>query len=470
MKDTWTTGMPWQAVNAALDTSFNYDVPESGKEEFVTKTGHAWNNAEDPLTKTLHCPRCSQKLDIPWTTCGQKEKISAEDIMEMNGSGYGDRNLDHVCYKCGGTVNHNILLVAKFKKDTENLIMNDWPLGGTILDSTVGAPHGPPARDWQSYPHTFPNRLVGSHLRSSILELITPTNSPTMDSVKTLIEWAIIDKAVIRKVNNKTAVQPANLQRAERLAIRKMMSRYWENRSIFALDLGGAVIRQGAFVDKMHSLDWLHSPSARNTMNRLLTKYSRFITIIAHNPLNTAVPTLDVDLGWHTHQLSPNSYFTYTGKTCKKYIDHDDKIDEEALSTAFEWTSKTYEKLYQEVYSECTCWYCESIRVKHISSVGKIFGVSKHEKVLNNFYDSGAAKMCPPDNSAHISAHNAVRVTDTATRSLVNQRLRKRKELEMEAAYKKACKRAQAKGRPPPPRQDYYYGKLYAKKIYRRQR
>lgn len=115
------------------------------------------------------------------------------------------------------------------------------------------------------------------------------------------------------------------------LMYHRMMSRYWENTSIFALELGGAVIRQSVFVEKMHGLDWLHSPAASQTMSRLILKYSRFIHIMAKNPLHTVVPTLDVDLGWHTHQLSPKSYYDYTTKACTKFIDHDDKISEDAL-------------------------------------------------------------------------------------------------------------------------------------------
>lgn len=94
-------------------------------------------------------------------------------------------------------------------------------------------------------------------------------------------------------------------------------------------------------------------------MDRLLIKYTRFINIISLYPLHVAVPTLDVDLAWHTHQLSPRPYFDYTTNKCRKFIDHDDKMDEDVLSSSFEWTSKTYQKLYREVYSECTCWYCE---------------------------------------------------------------------------------------------------------------
>jgi hypothetical protein len=104
---------------------------------------------------------------------------------------------------------------------------------------------------------------------------------------------------------------------------------------------------------------------------------------MASFPSDVAVPTLDVDLAWHTAQLSPKAYYDYSIQKCNKFIDHDDKIAEDKLATAFEWTSKTYQELYGEVYSECTCWYCESLRVSHISGVGKLFGVSKQEKSMS---------------------------------------------------------------------------------------
>ena len=473
LKDLWATGLPWPAVNAAIDTGFNYSVPDAGKAAFVEQTGLNWTNEGDSLTKTLLCPRCNQQLNIPWTTSGQNEKLSYKEyvitsdctnyrltaarIIDMDGTGYGDRSLSHICHKCGGEINHEFLRVAKFKKETENLILKDWPLGGTILNSQFGAPV-PPSVPSGEAPDQFPNRLIALELRSRILEMTIPSSNFTMNDVKGLIEAAIADKAVVKRVNSKGTFESGVLKRTERLSIRKMMSRYWENDSIFALELGGAVLRQGTFIDKMKNLDWLHSPAAQNTMNRLLLKYERYIHIIQTNPLHTAVPTLDVDLGWHTHQLSPKSYFTYTVQKCKKFIDHDDKIDEEKLSTGFEWTSKTYQKLFNEIYSECTCWYCEAIRSRHVSSTGRIFGTSKHEKAQDNFYDSGAAQLCPPDNSAHISSHNAVKVEDTTSKAAISARLHAARKMELDDAYNKACKRAKAKGRSIPPRNDYYYG------------
>ncbi|RDL33351.1 uncharacterized protein BP5553_08790 [Venustampulla echinocandica] len=451
----WATGLPWPAVDAVIDTSFNYEVPEEGKVSFVNKTGHNWSNAEDPSTKTLNCPRCFQTLEIPWTTCGISEKPSVQEITELRGTGYGDRDLSHICHRCGGMVDHGLLRVAKFKKETENLILKDWPLGGTILAPTTGATDAPLNQEWNSHPTTFPNRLVAMQLRSKVLELITPDarGNPNMDDVKALIEKAIQNRAIIKKVNHRSTFESGLLKRPERLAIRKMMSRYWENTSIFALELGGAVIRQSIFVDKMHGIDWLHSPAAQQTMDRLITKYRRFVQLMATYPLHTAVPTLDVDLAWHTHQLSPKSYYDFTMKHCKKYIDHDDKISEDVLETGFEWTSKMYEKHYQAVYSECT-----SIRSKHISSSGKIFGTSKHEKISNNFYESGKANLCPPSNSAHISSHNAVKVAEDAINLAVYERLRLRRQQDLDTAYDKARRRARARGRDIPPKDQYYYG------------
>ena len=115
-------------------------------------------------------------------------------------------------------------------------------------------------------------------------------------------------------------------------------------------------------------------------MERLTVKYNRFLNIMARNRKKLCVPTLDIDLAWHTAQLSPNTYFNYTVTKCAKFVNHDDKIESATLQGGFEWTSKIYQKKYGEVYSECTCWYCETLRTSHISSVGSSLGMSSQEK------------------------------------------------------------------------------------------
>ena len=57
------------------------------------------------------------------------------------------------------------------------------------------------------------------------------------------------------------------------------------------------------------------------------------------------VPTLDIDLMWHTHQLWMYGYFhDCLNSPCHSAIDHNDKIEEAKLDNGFEYTSKAYKK------------------------------------------------------------------------------------------------------------------------------
>lgn len=71
-------------------------------------------------------------------------------------------------------------------------------------------------------------------------------------------------------------------------------------------------------------------------MDRLIKKYRVFFTIMARDPGRMAVPTLDVDLAWHTHQLSPHRYYDFSvNETSGIFIDHVDKVDENKLPEGF---------------------------------------------------------------------------------------------------------------------------------------
>lgn len=73
LPNVYATGMPWIAVNDAIDTQFNYRAPEAAQKTFANMTGRNWDNAKDPPFKELKCPRCPNILSIPWTTCGLPE-------------------------------------------------------------------------------------------------------------------------------------------------------------------------------------------------------------------------------------------------------------------------------------------------------------------------------------------------------------------------------------------------------------
>ncbi|EGR46078.1 uncharacterized protein TRIREDRAFT_110452 [Trichoderma reesei QM6a] len=463
MSEYWTAGMPWHAVNEGIASDFSEDASELAKSAWTSLTGRSWSNALDPMTKFLNCPWCKEGMQVPWTTCGTEEHANNSASIGTIGSGYGDGNFSHQCPSCNRTVNKELLSLHKFIQDTVLLLGKGVPMPGTVLDIQSGEPQlVPEPAIMPNYTRTFPNRMIQLELRIKVLNLINPSSrsaaeSPSMADVRDLIEKTTRNDQAVRRIDGSRArAGLQSVRRDAKITTRKMMSRYWENFSPFALDLCGAVMRQGVFIDKMVKLDWLHSPSARATMERLITKYHRFIRIMKKYPLKIAVPTLDVDLAWHTHQLSPKDYYEYTVTKTGKFIDHDDKIEESQLSESFEWTTKTYQELYKEVYSECTCWYCETIRESQGSRLGKLLNVSSSQKLADTFHDSGTARLCPPDNSAHISAHNSVKTLETPERARITAYLRARQNRRLDDAYERAARRAQKKGRTLPPRDQYY--------------
>lgn len=367
MREFWTTGMPWDLVNKAIDTNFNYTVSAQCRANWTRKTGFPWDNVDGPFAKELGCPKCGTTMNIPWTTCQFPEVYEGEPP-SLDGEGYGDSDLRHTCQRCGMQIHKEVLLVAKFVKDHKALRgPAHRPMPGTLFDVETGKPTRPlGGKEKNKTTHTFPNRLLlreRRYFHTPITDLARwHTNTyvtPTMDYIRWKIEDVLGDRRKVKEVDFIPRAWRYKLPPESRIAIRKMMSRYWDNFSLFALDLSGAVMRQGVFVEKMCQLDWLHSPSASDTMMRLITKYNRFIQIMRANPSKVAVPTLDVDLAWHTHQLNPSMYYRHIVASTGRFIDHDDKIDEGTLSQQFGWTSKVYQESYGEVYSACTCWYCE---------------------------------------------------------------------------------------------------------------
>ncbi|KAI1313986.1 hypothetical protein F5Y03DRAFT_380844 [Xylaria venustula] len=459
LAEMWHAGMPWQLVNDAIDADFNYKVSHDCMATWEETTARKWDNVDDSFIKTLPpCLTCGTRNGVPWTTCGMAEG-SQDRPPSLIGLGYGDAEFSTSC-TCGMKLTRDYLEVSKLITDVKALVAHGQPMPGTILDNKTGmAEQLPqPGATKDRYQRTFPNRLIRYNLRTQLYD--PPPAS--MDNVRRIIERGLADPEVIRRAESVpvTNRKRYRLGQGARVHVRKMMSRYWGNSSPFALELGGAVVRQGIFTEKMYKMDWLHSPAARETMTRLINKYKRFTTIMGKYPANIAVPTLDVDLAWHTHQLSPASYYEWMRSRTEKFIDHDDKIEENKLSTAFEWTSKVYQDLYGEVYSECTCWYCESVRISHSSRIASKVPLlqSEKDKAPDKFYDSGRAALCPPDNSAHISAHNSVRVEENdPIRKRIQQRMQLLHKQQLEKNYEKARKRAQKKGRDLPPRDDYHY-------------
>lgn len=465
------TQMPWQAAAECINSeTFAYEAGEGAEGLFTSMTGLPWDNLAVTGPRVVECPSCGRNNAAPWTTCADsppdgmfrstKDHAAAIDRMLSSGSGYCDRDFALSCRSCATTITHERLKAFKFCTDVKRLLSPDnVPMGGTLLglDGIPWKVAGQTDITTKSIAQTT-NALLSNGLGAKILQQASLSgrgSNESMEGIRDIVEDATQDKPYMRKVRGTPSHR---LLRAEKVGIRRMMSRYWENHSSFAMDLVGAVVRQGSFVEKMHNIDWLHSPALLSTMKRLLVKYERFVHIMAQERYQMAVPTLDVDLAWHTHQLNPHGYLNFTVKNTKQFIDHDDKVAETKLNDSFAWTSKTYQKLYSEPYSECTCWYCEAVRESHTSAASRLFNTS-----TSKANDKLHASDQDPRKSVHISAHNAVRPTDNTNAYQVSAGL---KADELEKQYQKACERARKKGKKEPRRDDYYYSDAWGYPVY----
>lgn len=121
------------------------------------------------------------------------------------------------------------------------------------------------------------------------------------------------------------------------------------------------VQRQAKFVDKMYAHLWISSPSAQGTITRAVERYENFLQLFKLYPGKMLVPTLDVDIVWHTHQLSAVEYGQSMHSRCGRFIDHDDKIAQNSLNDGMAETTELYRVRFGGTYSVCLCWDCEAL-------------------------------------------------------------------------------------------------------------
>uniref|UniRef100_A0A093V443 Uncharacterized protein n=1 Tax=Talaromyces marneffei PM1 TaxID=1077442 RepID=A0A093V443_TALMA len=127
------------------------------------------------------------------------------------------------------------------------------------------------------------------------------------------------------------------------------------------LQLTENVKRQASFVDKMHNHLWICSPAVSGTLCRAIDRYNKFLKLFVLHPGKTLVPTLDIDLVWHTHQCSAVSYEETMRTRTGRYVNHDDKIGKEKLGHGANETKHLFRTRFGQEYSVCLCWDCEML-------------------------------------------------------------------------------------------------------------
>ncbi|KAG6917585.1 hypothetical protein DXG01_001933 [Tephrocybe rancida] len=129
---------------------------------------------------------------------------------------------------------------------------------------------------------------------------------------------------------------------------------------VFSLDLVSAIMRQGSFIKKMGDLGWTDPKWFGGTddeivLEHAIARYHAFLDLLTIPPGTFHVPTLDIDLAWHTHQLMGEKYHRDCMKFVGRYIDHNDRVEEGKLSTSFDVTCRAWEVCFNVPYMHCGC-------------------------------------------------------------------------------------------------------------------
>ena len=139
------------------------------------------------------------------------------------------------------------------------------------------------------------------------------------------------------KTNKKILSLPKAQQRFRaitlRWEVREIIASLRSNFSCLSMDLIKGMYRQLAFVNKICSnYEYWTNPAVIQTS---ISRYMKFVNLIASHPGKTMVPTIDIDLAWHTHQTFPERYCAYTKAVLQKILNHDDTIGSDDLGKGF---------------------------------------------------------------------------------------------------------------------------------------
>ncbi len=136
-----------------------------------------------------------------------------------------------------------------------------------------------------------------------------------------------------------------------------------ENFSGLKIDLIKAMYRQLNFINKI--CDNFNYWKKEEIILKSIERYYKFIKLIMIDRTNKTnlifVPTVDIDLVWHTHQCDIETYVIFCGK---KMIDHDDTINLHDSEKSYADTYTAWKNQYNEIYS---IYYPKALKKEKIS-------------------------------------------------------------------------------------------------------
>ncbi|KAG6811588.1 hypothetical protein H0H92_006711 [Tricholoma furcatifolium] len=386
-----------KSLGSDLEEIIVAEPTEARRTFWTSKTGRSWDalgDVDGQLSKEFPCPKCKNPIKC--------------DYMNTKGDGYFQRKFQFRCRipSCNMLsrsgyplyIDKDILCARKFLDDLfrvgEESDLRIY-LAGSIRTPYMNID----IEKGKRVKHIVHDTMVQHHVG---LRPAGTTGQQWANIVlqKTLYEFKTLQASVVSHVNE-----------IDRPFVKRVFAAYSQP-SPFSIDLVGAVIRQGSFTEKMVKLEWTKPNYFRDVEDEIpllhaIARYHAFLDLMAANPRSFNVPTLDIDLAWHTHQLMGHKYNLDCRDCVGRYIDHDDKVEESKLSNSFESTAALWKERFGIEYVHCGC-----------PVPGKTMG-KRFTKFLNAASSASTLKrdsllyLIPPDRevlltSTHPSDHNSV--------------------------------------------------------------
>ncbi|GBE89583.1 hypothetical protein SCP_1602460 [Sparassis crispa] len=351
------------------------------------QTGTPWDALDAAVQMThqrVECPRCCMFNEAPYLT--------------LSGTGYAQHKFAHYCMRCGFEVTRETLAVRRFVRDLTKPYLDSQD-----SDSRYGAYLAGTLHTETKAKNTSRGEAIrGILMRSRWFR--------KWDGFVSSNDW---EEGLLKKLQYSLSAARAAADDAMQpnggSLCRRIFSAYTDDRP-FSIDLVGAVVRQGAFIDKMHEFGWtkpgyFDSGEDELVLVHATARYHAFLDLMNTSPSLSLLPTLDIDLVWHSHQLMGSRYEKDCMQYVRRYVDHDDTVKENKLAMSLETTCRAWQGRFNIPYMYCGC-----------PLPGESVGQRLTRLSQNLFHknDSDASAILSPPRRAdafsatHASEHNSV--------------------------------------------------------------
>lgn len=150
------------------------------------------------------------------------------------------------------------------------------------------------------------------------------------------------------------------------------------------------------FIKKINTFDVLHSENLETTLNTSINRYLNFWSLMKNSTgdkkkgnfqdMTQLVPTIDIDMIWHTHKLFFHYYYKWSLYRLNQFVDRNEMMHRQLSDKFFENTAILYKQSFHDDFTNCPCKLCSTIKAKLNHKLTKkiLFG-SSHHKDTNDY-------------------------------------------------------------------------------------